>query len=163
MSPKALIAITGQDAAQWVSAALLPGHIHVPVQAVGLPSPGPALLELESGVYFEGGRCGLLLLRAERGLAADMAEMALRRPSARLLARQAFADLNERLARVLLDAGLFGSPPQASPKPSQDLRVWDWPLTRPSLECLLMVGEHPLELRLWVERWDDQDRLLASS
>lgn len=144
-----------QDLAQWVQAAYGQGPVapatRVEARVMGVPACGPSLLELECGVYLQGRRSGLLALRCARSFGADLAQAAAGHLVARLQARQALFLFSGRLARILLEAGLFGRPPEASAKAPQSLASRDWPEGAPQLESLLLVGEQPLELRLWME------------
>jgi hypothetical protein len=143
-----------QELAPWVSAALLPGASPVPVIVLGPLRVSAPVMELECAVFLQGQQSGVLLLRADRSLALMLSDAAMAYHGARHSPRQAFAELTERLAQVLLQAGLFGQPPQASAKPAQDLREWNWPPSRPNRSGRLLVGGHVMEFQLWTEAAD---------
>ncbi|HTB34371.1 MAG TPA: hypothetical protein VNZ54_03995 [bacterium] len=122
---------------------------YLSAQPAGMPAPGPAHLPLEFAVRLSGPSDFLLVMRSTEALGSAVAVASTGDPGANGLGPDAFRELVNLVAGHLLTECLDGGTalyrsflPQAS-VPS------DWPACDPMGQALLLVDNHPLEIRLW--------------
>lgn len=117
----------------------------------GRPVPGPAPLELEYCVSLNGYFKAQLVLRTKAALAADLAHASTGDPSARAQGADAFKEFCNLVASHLLSSFLGGDQNNFEPFLPQASTPEQWPSAKPDSEIVVMVDQHPLEARLWIE------------
>lgn len=119
---------------------------------IGLPAEGPAFLEMEKSVYFSGRAKGILNIRTTPELASILAEYASGEPGGAEDAKDAFREFVNIFCGHLMTF-LWGQESAGfDPYLPQDSTQKDWPAAPPSAACCFLVGNSPVEVRLWVER-----------
>jgi hypothetical protein len=116
----------------------------------GRPVEGPAPLHLEFSVAIEGPINCILVMRSHEALGADLAHASTGDPSARDLGSDAFREFCNLVAGHILTSFLGGSQltyKSFFPQPSNPEQ---WPLGKTNAEIVLIVGQYPLEVRLWL-------------
>jgi hypothetical protein len=118
-------------------------------QPAGIPAPGPADLPLEYAVRLSGPAHYLLVMRCADALGSTVAVASTGDPGAAVLGPDAFRELVNLVAgHLLTDCFDGGTELYQSFLPQASVPA-DWPAHDPLGQALLLVENHPLEIRLW--------------
>jgi hypothetical protein len=118
-------------------------------QPAGVPAPGPADLPLEYTVRLSGPAHYLLVMRSTEALGSAVAVASTGDPGAKGLGPDAFRELVNLVAGHLLTDCLDGGTELYRSFLPQASGPADWPGHEPMGQALLLVENHPLEIRLW--------------
>ncbi len=119
---------------------------------IGFPAEGPTFLNLEKSVHFTGRARGILNVRTTPELGALLAEYTQGEPGTPEAADDAFREFVNIYCGHLMTF-LWGQENAAfDPYLPVDSTPAQWPSASPSAACCFLVGDAPVEVRLWVER-----------
>lgn len=119
------------------------------IMPAGAPVAGPAELPLEFTAQIVGRVSCVLVLRSSHAFGAELAYASTGDPGAREQGADAFQELCNMLCSHVLTNFLGGDQGGFAPFLPQRSRPEQWPSDQADVASVVLVEDHPVEVRLW--------------